>query len=168
MARRDFPARQRLLALALEGCFFFGLAPLGLAGLAPISLGWLMLAAGGLLILARMAIALWSSAVHFSLGRGTPLHVMATQVLIIEPPYAYTRNPMALGTIAGYFGLGLVLQSVGALAIVVFLSGMLLIYIRRVEERELAERFGTAYQAYKQGTPFLLPRVRSRPTDPSV
>ena len=42
--------------------------------------------------------------------------------------------------------------------IVVLLSaGLLLIYIKRVEEKEMEIRFGQDYLAYKQQTPFLIP-----------
>ncbi len=58
-----------------------------------------------------------------------------------------------------YIGLGIVIQSPAALAIVIGLSILLLIYIKRVEERELEARFGEAYRVYKENTPFIIPRI---------
>jgi len=44
------------------------------------------------------------------------------------------------------------------------LAGVLFVfmYIVRIEEQELAARFGAAYLAYKEQTPFLIPRLGAR------
>jgi len=42
------------------------------------------------------------------------------------------------------------------------LSGSLLVYLKRLEEGELAERFGEAYLAYKREVPFIIPRLPKR------
>jgi protein-S-isoprenylcysteine O-methyltransferase Ste14 len=47
-------------------------------------------------------------------------------------------------------------------AIVVALATLLLVYLKRVEEKELAERFGEDYQAYRRDVPFIIPRIRRR------
>lgn len=39
------------------------------------------------------------------------------------------------------------------------LAALLLLYLRRVEEKELAERFGEPYMAYKRRTPFIIPKL---------
>lgn len=95
-------------------------------------------------------------------GSGTPLPMMPTQRLVVRPPFTYCRNPMTLGTILGYLGVAVWLGSVSAIGIVAALGGLLLLYVRLVEEKELAARFGADYLAYKRVTPFLLPRVRAR------
>lgn len=102
--------------------------------------------------LAGWLLGLWTNYVQFTEGRGTPVPVMATQELLVRPPYAYCRNPMALGTILAYVGLALAAGSRGAAA--------LLAYIKVVEEREMVARFGDAYLAYRRRVPFIVPRVR--------
>ena len=113
---------------------------------------------GGLLILPSWLFAMWSNYSQFTIGRGTPVPLMATQKLIIQPPYTYCRNPMALGAIGMYLGVAILFRSIGAVIVVLLLAGLLLIYIKRFEEQEMEIRFGQEYLAYKQRTPFLIPR----------
>jgi len=40
----------------------------------------------------------------------------------------------------------------------VILTALLLSYVKFIEEKELAARFGAEYLAYKRETPFILPR----------
>ena len=91
--------------------------------------------------------------------------LMATQKLIIQPPYTYCRNPMALGAIGMYLGAAILFRSIGAVTMVLLFASWLLIYIKRVEEKEMQSRFGQEYQTYKDQTSFLIPRLRmtSRP-----
>ncbi len=108
-AAREYAPRQRLAALLVEAVIFLAILPLALlllGGAIDGRLGWPPLRlpplngiAGWLLILGGWALAIWAIYVQFTLGRGTPVPLMATQKLIIRPPYAYCRNPMALGAI---------------------------------------------------------------------
>jgi protein-S-isoprenylcysteine O-methyltransferase Ste14 len=82
---------------------------------------------------------------------------MATQKLVVEPPYNYSRNPMALGTLLLYLGVGIALGSLGAVGLALLLAVLLLAYIRWVEEREMEARFGAEYERYRERTPFLIP-----------
>ena len=117
---------------------------------------------GLLLIVPSGMLGLWANHRQFTTGRGTPVPLMATQELIVEPPYTYTRNPMALGAIGMYLGVALLLRSLGAAIVVLLFAAALLAYIKRGEEREMVARFGPEYLAYRQRTPFLLPRIRNR------
>ena len=114
------------------------------------------------MVLAGWPFALWSIYVQFTRGRGTPVPVMATQKLIVRPPYSYCRNPMALGTIIAYLGLSVVAESLGAVLVVALGAVALLAYIRLVEEKEMVARFGEAYLAYRRRVPFIIPRLRRR------
>lgn len=116
---------------------------------------------GGLLILSGLWFAVWSIYSQFTLGRGTPVPLMATQQLVIQPPYTYCRNPMALGAIIAYLGAATFFHSPGGMIVVVVVLGLLLVYIKRVEEREMEHRFGLPYLEYKERTPFLIPRFTS-------
>ena len=118
---------------------------------------------GVLLIPPSGLLGLWANHGLFTTGRGTPVPLMATQELIVAPPYTYCRNPMALGAIGMYLGLALMFQSLGAVLVVLLFTAALLAYIKRGEEQEMTARFGPEYLAYKKRTPFLIPRIRQRP-----
>ena len=69
---------------------------------------------------------------------------------------------MTLGAILAYLGIAVAARTVAGTALVLSLAATLLVYIKRLEEGELAERFGAAYQAYRRATPFIIPRLRPR------
>ena len=87
---------------------------------------------------------------------------MATQELVVHPPYSYCRNPMALGAIALYLGLAIWLASPAAVDLVLLGAALLLTYIKFIEEQEMELRFGDGYVAYRQKTPFIIPRFWPR------
>lgn len=169
-AGREYTPRQRLLAMAVEGVVFLALLPYLLFRLGAAIDGWMgwpslhyppvNAVVGGLVAIAGWLLAIWTIYVQFTVGRGTPVPLMATKKLIIQPPYAYCRNPMVLGTIGVFIGLAIVFGSIGSLLLVLIAIALLLMYVRRVEEREMVMRFGEEYLEYKRRTPFLIPRLR--------
>lgn len=168
----EYSPNQRLALLAVAAPVFIIILPLALirlGGWLDGALSWpalrdspLNAILGGLLILTGGLFALWSIYVQFTLGRGTPAPVMATQDLIVRPPYSYCRNPMALGTIVAYLGVSVVAGSPGAALLAALGAVALLTYIRLLEEKEMAARFGEAYLAYRRRVPFIVPRLRRR------
>jgi protein-S-isoprenylcysteine O-methyltransferase Ste14 len=168
-ARREYAPWQRLLALAALAPVFLLLLPTALLrGAARLDQGLHLprlpggrplQALSGLMVAAGWLLAMWSIAVQFRLGRGTPVPLMATQRLIVEPPFTYTRNPMALGTIVMYLGVALLRRSPAGVGLVLASGAGLLAYIQRAEESEMLARFGEEYVAYREQTPFLLPRL---------
>jgi protein-S-isoprenylcysteine O-methyltransferase Ste14 len=171
-ARREYSPRQRSVTLVLLAPVFLLLLPGLIIVLGAALDEWLhwspMLSPpstvilGGLLVLPSWLLGLWSVDRLFTAGRGTPLPLMATQELVVEPPYTYCRNPMALGAIGMYLGVAVLVGSPGAVVVVLLLTATLLAYIKRAEEPDMVARFGPAYLAYRRRTPFLLPRFRSR------
>ena len=99
-------------------------------------------------------LALWSVVGQFDLGRGTPVPLMATQRLVVEPPYTYTRNPMVLGALGLYMGIAVMRRSLSAIGLVLACGAALLVYVRRAEEKEMLARFGQEYVAYRARTRF--------------
>jgi protein-S-isoprenylcysteine O-methyltransferase Ste14 len=87
---------------------------------------------------------------------------MPTQRLITTGPFQYCRNPMTLGTILAYLGLSIGAATIVGTIVVAALAALLLVYLKRMEEKELAERFGEEYLAYKRDVPFILPRMPRR------
>jgi len=172
-AKREYSLRERLVALVFAGIFFVLVLPYLLVrwsgsldqalGLPRFTAGVLNPIVGIVLILGGGFLGLWSGQTQVTIGSGTPLPMMPTQRLIVKPPFTYCRNPMTLGTIVGYLGIGIWLGSFSTIAIVVLFGALLLLYVKFIEEKELEARFGPDYLAYKKKTPFLLPRVTKRP-----
>jgi protein-S-isoprenylcysteine O-methyltransferase Ste14 len=162
----------RTLAMLLAGVVFLLLLPYWLLVICPSlddKLGLALpsptpatIVVGAALFATGLPLGLWSVLVQLTRGDGTPLPVMPTQRLLVAGPFRYCRNPMALGTILAYLGLSIARVTACGILTVVVLGSLLLIYIRLVEERELAERFGEAYLQYKQGVPFIIPRLSKR------
>jgi protein-S-isoprenylcysteine O-methyltransferase Ste14 len=59
-----------------------------------------------------------------------------------------------------YFGVAVLFQSIGAAVLVLIFAILLLTYIKLFEEKEMELRFGQEYLAYRDRTPFLIPRFR--------
>jgi protein-S-isoprenylcysteine O-methyltransferase Ste14 len=101
----------------------------------------------------------WSILV-FMRGRGTPVPFNPPPELITRGPYAYSRNPMLAGLILQFFGLGLLIGSVGLTLIATpALLAASVLALKVVEEPELERRLGAAYVEYRRATPMFLPRL---------
>jgi len=114
------------------------------------------------LIIAILGLYLASRAVWtlFTVGQGTSLPIMATQELAGTGPYTLCRNPMVLGVVLFYLGISICLWNIAPLLITVGIASVLIGYIKLVEEKEVALRFGEAYEEYRQSKPFIIPRWR--------
>ena len=143
----------------LPACLLVGVSRLdALTGSESLLRGPVTLVVGCLLIPAGGALALRTIGAQVTRASGTPLPMAPTQRLLTSGPFAWCRNPMALGTIVAYSGLSLAVGSLASLLVVIVLAGLLLLFIKRVEEQELMRRFGKEYLAYRDATPFLIPR----------
>lgn len=168
--KREYSETQRGLFMLFLAPIFLGLLPYGFIALG----GWLnrtlllpSLAfppyhwiVGGALMIPGAVFAIWSIYAQFTLGRGTPVPLLPTHKLIVTPPFTYCRNPMTLGTLLMYLGLAVAFGSLGAALLVLLFVALLLVYIKRLEEKELELRFGQEYLDYKRRTPFIIPRFR--------
>ena len=171
-AQREHSEATRIATTLLVGPVFLGLLPLLVAGAGPrldrrLGLGPRRIRTanrivGGLLTVSGFALGFWSVLAQLNRGRGTPLPVMPTQELLTEGPFRYCRNPMTLGTILAYLGMAVAAATFAGTALVLALAASLLVYLKRLEERELAERFGEAYLAYRRQVPFIIPRLPKR------
>jgi len=171
-ASHEYSPKQRMVALLFLAPIFLFVLPyffirlgarldqwLQLPPILYLPFNWIL---GCLLILPGWLFGMWANYSQFNIGRGTPVPLMATQKLIVQPPYTFCRNPMALGAIGMYLGVAILFRSIGAVILVLLFAGLLLIYIKRVEEKEMEIRFGQDYLAYRQQTPFLIPRFWNR------
>ena len=168
LSRKEYSIGIRLAAMAGESLIFvFGI---------PASLFWLAAAGSdrwrfeSSLELSTLCVAfttlglgfaLWTCWAQFHRARGTPVPIMATQKLLTDGPYAFCRNPMVLGTLVCYFSIAVFTGSFLPVLAVALFALFLLSYIKLVEEKEMALRFGNEYVRFKQSTPFIIPRLTS-------
>lgn len=117
-------------------------------------------AVGLLLALPGAALWLWAGWVLVLEGQGTPLPLDPPRRLVSTGPYRFLRNPMHLGLLAFLSGEALLFRSPVLLALVAALGAAAFSYGRWREERELAERFGPAYEQYRRTVPAWVPRPR--------
>jgi|GEM_PF-182892 len=171
-AQREHSAARRIAITLLAGPVFLGLLPFLVAGVGPrldrrlglpsLRIGRVNRVVGGLLTVLGFSLGFWSVVAQLTRGRGTPLPVMPTQELLTEGPFRYCRNPMTLGAILAYLGIAVAVGTIAGTAFVFGLAGSLLVYLKRLEEGELAERFGEAYLAYRREVRFIIPRLPER------
>jgi protein-S-isoprenylcysteine O-methyltransferase Ste14 len=107
----------------------------------------LTLAIGGGVALIGLALRAWASG-----------HVRKNDVLAVSGPYAYTRNPLYLGSFI--IGLGFTIAAGQWILGVVFAVFFFLIYVpvMRVESETLSQLFGERYVEYARSVPLFLPR----------
>jgi phospholipid methyltransferase len=80
------------------------------------------------------------------------------EVLTVTGPYAFTRNPLYLGSSILTVGAGIAAHSwISASILCVYFALVYSIVMRR-EERELHARHGAAFEEYARAVPLFLPR----------
>ena len=168
-AQREHGFGARMVATLIAGIVVAILIPLVIVkvgrsldqrlGLQGFQLGAVNYIIGGLLVAAGLSFAWWSIYVQITRGRGTPLPMLPTQELLTRGPFRCCRNPMTFGTILVYLGIGVAAGTVAGIGLALSFTALLLLYLKRLEERELAERFGEAYLQYKREAPFMIPRL---------
>ena len=152
--------------IALKSILFFVLAPGMVAGFIPLALlrsgaqvqtGWLSYLAFPLW-LAGTAILIWCFWDFVQKGKGTPAPIAPPKELVVSGLYKYVRNPMYVGVllvITGHF-LWFGFWNLLIYAALVFLAfnSFVIFY----EEPNLKQRFGAAYESYRQRVPRWIPR----------
>ncbi len=108
----------------------------------------IFLAIGAAIAIIGLLIRAWSSG-----------HIRKNQDLAISGPYAFTRNPLYLGSF--FLGLGFMISSalwwLGALFIILFLG--IYLPVMSVESDELTSIFGDDYKEYAERVPLFFPRL---------
>lgn len=143
-ARKEHGPVIYVVALILAGIVFVILLPYLILvvgpnwdrrlGLPSLDFGALNTIIGGLLVMAGYAFAFWSILTQINRGRGTPLPVLPTQELLVQGPFRYCRNPMTLGTILAYLGLGIFVGTVTGIGFVLVFAALLALYLKLLEE----------------------------------
>jgi len=134
------------------------LGSLGLAWLATL-VDWLLAirgfvspgasAVGALLLALGFMLRVWA-VVHFYSRRMRVISLEPQGFLVTTGPYRYSRNPLYLGAnVFCFFGAALLLGSPTALVLTAVHLPFLNRFIQR-EERQLEQKFGEDYRAYKK------------------
>ena len=153
---------------ALKSILFFILAPGMVAGFIPLALlrsgaqvqtGWWSYLAFPLW-LAGTAMLVWCFWDFVQKGKGTPAPIDPPKELVVSGLYKYVRNPMYVGVllvIIGHF-LWFGFWNLLIYAALVFLAfnSFVIFY----EEPNLKQRFGAAYESYRQRVPRWIPRLK--------
>ena len=82
------------------------------------------------------------------------------EVLTVTGPYAYTRNPLYLGSAILAFGAGLATRSWISSSILLVYFAIFYSMVMRREEKELALRHGAAFEEYARAVPLFLPLLK--------
>jgi len=119
---------------------------------------WILALSIIILILGSL-ICIWT-ALAFLRTRGTPVPFNPPPKLITTGLYRYSRNPMLIGLFIVLLGLGLLLGSLSL--IFIFTPIFILInvlYLKTIEEKEMAKKFGKQYLEYKKRVPMFFPKL---------
>jgi protein-S-isoprenylcysteine O-methyltransferase Ste14 len=117
----------------------------------------LTLAVGALFALPGLALRAWATG-----------HLRKNDALAVTGPYAYTRNPLYLGSFL--IGLGFTVAAGRLILGLVFVALFAGIYlpVMRVEARTLSGLFGEDYERYAKEVPLFLPRLSPYRTGKNV
>jgi protein-S-isoprenylcysteine O-methyltransferase Ste14 len=105
-----------------------------------------------------IAFRQWAIAV---LGRffSAAVRVQQDQTVVDTGPYRYVRHPSYTGALLIFVGLGLALQSWGAILVLAMIFAVAFGYRMHVEEEALISELGEAYISYSRRTKRLIPYV---------
>lgn len=114
----------------------------------------------GFLFIAFSSIGIWAAVVMSCVGKGTPLPLDHATKMVVEGPYAYVRNPMALSGIGQGLAVALLLGSPLTAVYALIGSAIWQFVFRPFEEDDLAQRFGKDFDLYRQNVKCWIPRIK--------
>ena len=127
----------------------------GMPALADLPVGRLYLSA--LIMLAGLALSIWSIVYMKRVGKGNPFDAMGHEVaprtrhLMTDGPYKISRNPMLSGTYLYYIGVLIALWNWWSLLVFAVVATIMMLQVRS-EEKRLEADFGQEYLDYKKRT----------------
>lgn len=83
------------------------------------------------------------------------------EVLTVTGPYAYTRNPLYLGSALLALGAGIATRSWISASILLVYFAIFYSMVMRREETELQVRHGAAFEEYARAVPLFIPRLNA-------
>ncbi len=85
-------------------------------------------------------------------GKGTPLPIDATNLLVKSGPYKFVRNPMAIAGVGQILSISIAFSSIHV-AIYALIGGFAWHFVvRPFEEKDLLQKFGAEFEAYREAT----------------
>ena len=81
------------------------------------------------------------------------------EVLTVTGPYAYTRNPLYLGSAVLALGAAIAARSWASALLLLFYFAVFYSMVMRREEKELRERHAAAFEEYASAVPLFFPRL---------
>jgi protein-S-isoprenylcysteine O-methyltransferase Ste14 len=87
-------------------------------------------------------------------------HLHKQEVLTVSGPYAYTRNPLYLGSAFLALGAATAMQSWISASILFLYFVIFYSMVMRREESEMHKQHGAAFEEYARAVPLFLPRLR--------
>src|SRR5713226_9317635 len=81
------------------------------------------------------------------------------EVLTVTGPYAYTRNPLYLGSAILALGAGIATRSWISASILIVYFAVFYSMVMRREEKELRLRHGASFEEYARAVPLFIPRL---------
>lgn len=110
-----------------------------------------------LVMLAGLALSVWSIVYMRRVGKGNPFDAMGHEVaprtrhLMTDGPYRFSRNPMLSGTYLYYIGVLIALWDWRPLLVFFAMAVIMMLQVRS-EEKRLEADFGQEYLDYKKRT----------------
>lgn len=110
------------------------------------------------MIVGGLTLVVLTVRLFITVGEGTLAPWDPTEHLVVNGVYRHVRNPMISGMIAVLFGQALLFGSPAVLIWALLFTLINVIYIPRIEEPRLDDRFGADYREYVRHVPRWLPR----------
>ncbi len=127
----------------------FILLGISLDWLFPVNFGTSWGGPGLLLVAGSLGVGAWAIMTFKNAGTNVPPNLPAT-VFVTDGPFQYTRNPMYLGMLASYIGVGMMADAPIMLPLA---AGLWFMFDRQIipaEENYLTAKFGSDYLDYKE------------------
>ena len=105
-------------------------------------------AAGLVMGVLGVALALWCVLAFATLGRGTPAPFDPPRRLVVRGPYRYVRNPMYIGAAVALGGAALYYRSLPLAGYVALFLLVTHFFVLLYEEPTLKRLFGAEYEEY--------------------
>jgi len=113
---------------------------------------------GIVLMISGIILRQWSMAILGKFFSGT-IGTQEGQFVVKSGPYKYVRHPSYTGALLIFIGLGLALQSWGAVLCLILLFSLAYGYRMHIEEKILISDLGENYIEYKKSTKKLIPYI---------